>query len=77
MTTETEVRMAIAEYCLARKAYDLETFPGGFPTYATNYRLYHAGRRLFELAGIEPAPGRFESNSYFEEPLPDRLRGML
>ena len=40
---------------------------GGFPKVVTREDLYFAGRKLFEIAGIEPHPyGVYKFNNYCE-----------
>jgi len=67
----------IEEWCEAQAAYDRENFPGGMPKYATARRLYLAGRELYELTGIEAAPGRYAAgNKWWLDP-PDRVKGLI
>jgi len=58
----------VHEWCEAKAQYDYENFPGGFPYYPTNHRLYMAGRALFNATGVDPSIGFYQTNRYFEEP---------
>ena len=66
----------VTEWCEAKAQYDEENFPGGFPSYLTNRRLYLAGRALYRHVGVEAAEGRYAHNRWFEE-VPGRLRDLV
>ena len=66
----------VTEWCEAKAQYDEENFPGGFPSYTTNRRLYLAGRALYRHVGVEAAEGRYADNRWFEE-IPERLRDLV
>jgi hypothetical protein len=65
---DTEILDSVREWCEAQAQYDQENFPGGFPRYSTAYRLYHAGRALYDATGVEAADGRYSINRWFEKP---------
>jgi len=58
----------VREWCDAKAQYDHENFPGGYPFYTTAHRLYHAGRALYLVSGVEPAEGSYKLNKWFEHP---------
>jgi hypothetical protein len=66
----------VTEWCEAKAQYDEENFPGGFPSYTTNRRLYMAGRALYLYVGVEAVEGRYAHNRWFEE-IPERLRDLV
>jgi hypothetical protein len=63
-----EYRDLLVEWCEAQDQYDVENFTGGFPSYVTAHRLYHAGRALFAAVGVTAIEGRYSLNRYFENP---------
>ena len=73
---EDKLAELVRAWCIMRVEYDLENFPGRLPNYQTAYKLYHAGRALFEAVDIKPGPGRYGYNEYFVEPIPDRLAAL-
>jgi hypothetical protein len=58
----------VHEWCEAKAYHDYENFPGGFPHYTTNHRLYMAGRALFDATGVDPSIGFYQTNKHFEKP---------
>ena len=66
----------VEEWCEANAQYDKENFPGGFPRYKTNRRLYLAGRDLYRHVGVEAAEGRYAHNRWFEE-VPERIKDIV
>lgn len=65
---DTKLLALVREWCAAKAQYDDENFPGGFPFYTTAHRLYHAGRALYLVSGVEPAEGVYKFNKWFEHP---------
>ena len=65
---DTKLLVLVREWCDAKAQYDYENFPGGFPYYPTNHRLYHAGRALFSATGVDPSIGFYQTNKHFEKP---------
>ena len=73
---DTKLLALVREWCDAKAQYDHENFPGGFPFYMTAHRLYHAGRALYFVSGVEPAQGIYKFNKWFEHP-PEHTQKIL
>jgi len=66
----SDFRLVVEEWCEAQKDLELDYWPANLPTYKRAHRLYHAGRAVYGAVCIDPGPGRYEYNDYFEHPGP-------